>query len=390
MYYSRFIETKLRQLTTQFPVVLLTGARQTGKTTTLKRMFPRHAFVALDMPSLGERAETQPSAFLAERPRPLIIDEVQYAPGLFRHLKVEVDRSPHNKGQFILTGSQHFNLMEGVSESLAGRTGICELETCGYHEIAEEQQGLDVGDFILRGGFPELWRDQTVDRVEYYRAYLATYIERDVRQLLNIRSLRDFERFIRALAARNGTLLNRTEVARDVGVAVTTIGDWISVLQASGQIVLLEPYFRNIGKRIVKTPKVYFADTGLLCFLLGLNPSGLSANGSLYGTIYETFVIGEIRRRLQQTSRAASLWFYRDRQGLEVDLLIDCDGALTPVEIKFAEQPTNHHVRNLRRFARLGGNISLRPPLLACNTPQDYLLDDVRVVNAHRFDEWFA
>ena len=224
---------------------------------------------------------------------------MQYAPGLFRHLKAAIDERRHDMGRYILTGSQNFTLMKGISDSLAGRCGIVELENLALHEInAVTPPGDDAASLaglMARGQFPELWRAPELPAADFFASYLATYLERDVRQILNVASLRDFERFVRVLAARSAAMLNKSDVARDTGVAVKTIGEWVSVLQASGQIVLLEPWHVSFGKRVVKTPKVYFRDSGLLCFLLGLDASTLLTSPAL-GAVWETFVFAEMRK----------------------------------------------------------------------------------------------
>ncbi|MGD0796077.1 MAG: ATP-binding protein, partial [Acidobacteriaceae bacterium] len=224
-------------------MIVLTGARQTGKTSTFRHLFPDYAFVSLDLPTEAEQAEKEPERFLKRNPPPVIIDEVQYAPGLFRHLKVAVDAHRTRNGQFLLTGSQKFTLMKGVSESLAGRVDIVELETLSFAEIREALPRTGLETAIVRGGFPELYANPDIDSVAFYNSYLATYLERDVRALANVGSLRDFERFLRACALRSANLLNKADLARDVGIAPSTANQWLSMLEASGQAVLLEPWF---------------------------------------------------------------------------------------------------------------------------------------------------
>ena len=266
------MEDRLRRLAAAFPVLILTGARQTGKTALLKRLFPDHHYVSLDLQLLAEQAEEAPASFLQDHPAPLVIDEVQYAPGLFRHLKVAVDAARSRRGQFILTGSQKFPLMRGVSDSLVGRCAVLELPGLCVDEMRHagwRQEPAATGEMLVRGSFPELWADRTVPAREFYQSYVSTYLERDLRQIVNVGSLRDFERFLRACAVRAGQLLNKSGIARDIGISQTTVGQWLSALEAGNQVTLLEPFFANVGKRLVKSPKLYFNDTGLLCFLLG-------------------------------------------------------------------------------------------------------------------------
>lgn len=270
MWIPRDIEPRLLRSARTRPVVVLTGARQTGKTSTFRRLFPNHKFISLDLPTEAEQAEKEPQSFLRRHSPPVIIDEVQYAPGLFRYLKVAVDASRTHNGQFLLTGSQKFTLMKSVSESLAGRADIAELETLSLAEIRAALPQTVLENAIVRGGFPELQANPDIDGMAFYNSYLATYLQRDVRSLANVGSLRDFERFLRACALRSANLLNKADLARDVGIAPSTANHWLSVLEASGQIVLLEPWFSNRTKSIVKSPKLYLADTGLLCALLNI------------------------------------------------------------------------------------------------------------------------
>jgi uncharacterized protein len=229
MWIQRDVEARLRRSARTRPVVVLTGARQTGKTSTLRRLFPDHAFVSLDLPTEAEQAEKAPLAFLRRHAAPVILDEVQYAPALFRHLKIVVDAERRRNGRFLLTGSQKFTLMKGVSESLAGRVDLIELETLSFAEIHAALPRTDVETAIVHGGFPELHANPDIDAVAFYNSYLATYLERDVRALANVGSLRDFERFLRACALRSANLLNRADLARDVGIAPSTANQWLSV-----------------------------------------------------------------------------------------------------------------------------------------------------------------
>ena len=231
MWIPRSIEARLLRSARTRPVVVLTGARQTGKTSTLLRLFPNHQFVSLDLPSEAEQAEKEPEGFLRRHPPPVIIDEVQYAPGLFRHLKARVDAGRALNGRFLLTGSQKFTLMKSVSESLAGRADIVELETLSFGEIRAAIPQTAVETAIVRGGFPELHANPDIDPVAFYNSYLATYLERDVRTLAEVGSLRDFERFLRACALRSANLLNKADLARDVGIAPSTANRWLSVLE---------------------------------------------------------------------------------------------------------------------------------------------------------------
>jgi predicted AAA+ superfamily ATPase len=346
MWIPRDAEARLSRSARTRPVVVLTGARQTGKTSLLRRLFAKHAFVSLDLPTEAEQAEKEPEAFLRRHPAPAIIDEVQYAPGLFRHLKAAVDANRGRHGQYLLTGSQKFTLMKGVSESLAGRADIVELETLSLAEIRGALPGTRTETAIVRGGFPELHADPEIDFVAFYNSYLATYLERDVRSLANVGSLRDFERFLRACALRSANLLNKADLARDIGIAPSTANQWLSVLEASGQAVLLEPWFSNRTKSIVKSPKLYLADTGLLCALLNIRSEDALRQSPSAGAVWETFVFAQLRQRERRAQRTGSLFFWRDRTR-EVDFVVDAGGRLELFEAKWTELPAAADAANL-------------------------------------------
>jgi predicted AAA+ superfamily ATPase len=330
--------------------VVLTGARQTGKTSLVQRLFAAHEFVSLDLPSEAEQAERDPRGFLGRHPPPLVVDEVQYAPGLFRHLKVQVDRHRSAAGQFILTGSQRFTLMRAVAESLAGRADILELEGLSWHEIRASHPALRVEDALVRGGFPELYARPEIDAAGFYRSYVATYLERDLRQLLNVTRLRDYERFLRIAALRTAQLLNRADLARDVGISGSTAGEWLSVLQTSGPVALLEPWFSNRAKSLVKTPKLYLADSGLCAFLMGIRSVPDLLASPLAGALWETMVFAEIRRRQASRHGGWSLNFWRDRTK-EADFLRHRGGRFDLADAKWTASPDTRDAALLERVA---------------------------------------
>ena len=383
MRYQRALSDKILSLANHFPAIVLTGARQTGKTTLLRSLFPNHTYVSLDLPADAQMAEVSPDTFLKRYPAPLLIDEVQYAPGLFRHLKVAIDKQRQDNGQFILTGSQKFTLMKEVSDSLAGRVALLELEPFSVAELGEDFQATlakkGVASVIARGLYPQLWKNPDMPSVDFYRSYLSTYIERDVRQILNISSLRDFDRFMRVCASRTGQLINKTDIAKEVGVSPKTINDWLSVLEASNQIVLLEPYFRNIGKRVVKSPKLYFTDCGLVSFLLGLNNESLLGSSSL-GAVWETFVFAELRKHLSLSSPEASLWFYRD-QLKEVDFLVNHGSRFLLADAKWKETPTSSDFKNLMDVATFLPDANERLSLITSNQKSFPLAENLQVVS---------
>jgi hypothetical protein len=373
MWILRDIEPVLRRAARTRPVVVLTGARRTGKTSTLRRLFSDHEFVSLDLPSEAEQAEKEPQNFLQRHPPPVVIDEVQYAPALFRHLKVAVDADRARQGQFLLTGSQKFTLMRGVAESLAGRADILELETLSLVEIRRALPDTTVQSAIVRGGFPELYANSDIDTEAFYNSYLATYLERDVRGWANVGSLRDFERFLRACALRSANLLNKADLARDVGVAPSTANQWLSVLAASGQIALLEPWFSNRTKSVVKSPKLYLADTGLLCALLNVRKKKALAQCPAVGAVWETFVFAQLRHRERMAGRARGLFFWRDRTR-EVDFVAETDKGLELIEAKWTELPGAADAVNLDCAERAIGEERPVKKVILCRAPNSYLM----------------
>jgi len=373
MWITRNVEPRLRHSARTRPVLVLTGARQTGKTSTLRRLFPNHHFISLDLPTEAEQAEKEPNSFLRRHAPPVMIDEVQYAPGLFRYLKAAVDSNRARNGQFLLTGSQKFALMKSISESLAGRADIVELETLSLAEIQSAVPQTRVENAIVRGGFPELHANPEIDVVAFYNSYLATYLERDVRSLANVGSLRDFERFLRACALRSANLLNKADLARDVGIAPSTANHWLSVLEASGQVVLLEPWFSNRTKSITKSPKIYLADTGMLCALLNIRSEEALRQAPGVGAIWETFVFAQLRARERDAGRVGSLFFWRDRTR-EVDFVVDVGGRLELYEAKWSEVPEPGDAVNLEFVRNAIGKSRIAAGAVVCRAPHTFPL----------------
>jgi predicted AAA+ superfamily ATPase len=375
-----------------FPAIVVTGARQVGKSTFLKRLFPHHHYVSLDSPMVAEEAETHPEVFFAKNPAPVILDEIQYAPKLFRNLKQIIDRNPSIRGAYILTGSQKFELMKGVSESLAGRIALFELE--GLSQIEVINQGLNRDQVMAntrenslswliksfeRGGFPQLWAEQSMPLDVFYSSYTGTYLERDVRQLISVTSLRDFERFLRACAIRSGQILNKSDLARDVGIAPSTASEWLGALDALGHIVLLEPWFSNLGKRLTKAPKLFLRDVGLLCHLLGLHGENILRSPNI-GAIWETFVFAEIRKQLIYGSKNRRIWFYRDQSQLEVDFILEDGFDCTLYECKWTSNPDSKATANLHKVESIfkdSKDYKIVEKVLICRSSEEITRDDV-------------
>lgn len=364
-YIRRSIEDIVLKSEKTFKSILVTGARQTGKSTVLQKLFPEKKYVPVDDPFIEEQAVEQPEMFMMLNPPPVIYDEVQRAPNLFRYIKIKCDESDE-RGLFCLSGSQPLELMEGVSESLSGRIGIIELSGLSMREIKgdsfnrsfvptmeyvqERSKSVkpfdNIWEVIHRGGYPEL-QNPEVDWSVFYSSYIKTYLERDVRSLSAVQNLDDFRKFMIAVAARTGQMINYANIADEVGKDQSTIKRWLSVLEASGIIYLLEPFSSSVLKRAIKTPKVYFRDTGLAAYLTRwLTPETL-ANGAMSGAFFETFVISEILKSYSNRGidYRYCMSYYRGRDKKktsenEIDLIIEENGTLYPVEIKRSSKVT--------------------------------------------------
>jgi hypothetical protein len=324
-FVPRLLAPQLLRAARGFPALVLTGPRRSGKSTLLRRLFPQADFVALDAPDVLERVSADPRGFLEERRSPVILDEIQNAPVLFPYIKAAIDRAPRRTGQWLLAGSQEAPLMERVTESLAGRIAVLGL----WPFSQAESKRVD----ILRGGFPEVLARPALKDV-WFSSYVQTYLERDVRGVLNVRDLGTFRRFLSLLAARHGQVLNKTDIAAPLGLSVPALGAWLHVLEVTGQLLVVPPYFENAGKRILKTPKVYFADSGLVCHLLGIRSQQELERSPFLGPVVEGFVAAEIVKAQLNRGRRRELYFFRDQQGFEVDFIARVRGETWLIEAK--------------------------------------------------------
>lgn len=317
MYYPRLMQSTLSEYLSIFPVVGVMGPRQSGKSTMLLECLPRYEYVSFDEFRVINFLKEDPEGFMARYASNVIFDEIQKAPEIFHHVKYIVDKNRHKKGQFILTGSSQFNLMKGVSESLAGRIGLLTLPPFQYAEIPSLQKNKA----IWQGSYPELMAQNYQYREQWYSAYIDTYINKDVREISRIGDLRDFQRFMKLLAANTSQIFNQSHYARDLGVSVPTIKRWISILEASYIIFFLQPYFDNKGKRLVKSPKVYFYDTGIVTYLTGIDTEQHYEQGPMSGAIFENYVIAEILKKDMMLKKDTAFYYLRTSSGLEIDLL---------------------------------------------------------------------
>jgi len=363
----------------EFPTVVLIGPRQSGKTTLLRHLFEsQRPLISLELPDVRAAAISDPRGFLDLYGPPVIYDKIQYAPALLPYIKERVDARRDQPGQFILTGSQNLLLMEQVTESLAGRSAVLKLLPLTRREVANEPDRAlpwetgqppltgagpahgELWEQVLRGFYPELIKSPDRDARLWQASYVQTYLERDVRNLRNIGDLTLFQTFLRSLATRAAGLLNLSDLARDVGIAVNTARDWVAVLEASFQIFLLRPYFVNLGKRLVKSPKVYFTDTGLLCYLVGLRDGEHAAAGPMGSALMENLVVAELFKTSLHRGDEPAMYFWRTAAGSEVDLIIETQAGLVPIEIKASSTARPEMAKGIQAFRRDFGDRAAR------------------------------
>ncbi len=396
MYIKRHIESVINECLQQFSVLLVTGPRQVGKKTLLQHVCNDFGYVTFDDPLVLREAIEETNLFLKNNEPPLLIDEVQYAPAIFRYLKIYVDKNK-TKGSFVLTGSHAFELMKNVSETLAGRMAIVELKGLSLREIhnvdfyrpfvpneeyIEEREKClvdynNLWQTIHRGSMPEL-QDKTISWDRYYSSYIKTYIEKDVRQIINIADELKFVRFLTSLAVRCGELLNVNAIANEVEASADTIKRWLSILQTSGIIYLLEPYFNNVLKRVVKAPKIYFYDSGLVCYLARWTSPDTARIGAQAGNIFENFIVSEIlKSHINAGKTISSIYYYRDRDQREIDVVIEEDGKLYPIEIKMTANPTKAMGKHFSALDNIP-NKTRQPGIILCQYDKKlYLKEDM-------------
>lgn len=393
MYLNRIIEKAIINISRQYPAVLLTGPRQVGKTTLLKYLSQKERrYITLDDLNVRELAKDDPKLFIQQFPAPVLIDEIQYAPELLPYIKIEIDKHRIN-GNYWLTGSQQYHVMKGVTETLAGRIAIVNLFGFSQKErlkLAREKEPFlpdgkgniaipfapdikKIYNFIWRGAFPVPIINKSVDINVFYNSYLQTYLQRDVHDLTQVGNIRQFTRFIKACAARTGQLLNYSELAKDTDISVMTAKHWISILEASFIIYLLQPFSGNLTKRLIKTPKLYFVDTGLCAWLTGWTSPDTLMNGAMAGAIFETYVVSEIFKSRHNHAKPPNLFFYRDKDGNEIDLIIEKDNQLYPVEIKKSAMVKRNWIKNFNVMKKFtddhftGGIICLTEQIVPIN-----------------------
>ena len=356
-YIPRNAESRLKHFANGYPVVVITGPRQSGKSTLVQHAFPEHHYVSLEDLDQREFAETDPRGFLNQFSGGAILDEAQRCPALLSYIQTRVDKH-QQPGEFILTGSQQFGLLSGITQSLAGRAALLTLLPMTYGELQRSGKiGEDLDKILFDGAYPPIF-DRGLEPHPWYGNYVRTYLERDVRQLIKVQDLGTFQRFLKLCAGRTGQLLNLSSLANDAGITHNTAKAWISVLEASYIVHLLPPHHQNFNKRLVKTPKLYFLDTGLANWLLGIQNSEQLATHVQRGALFETWVISELLKTRFNAGETSNLYFWRDRSGHEVDLLIDHGTHLSPLEIKSGQTINKDYFKGLAFWQMLAGDMA--------------------------------
>ena len=400
--YDREVKERIKKINNTFRVLVVTGPRQVGKTTLLESMMPKNMTkVSLDDETLRKEAQENPKIFLDSYSTPLFIDEVQYAPQLFPYIKMKVDKNKE-RGQYWLSGSQLFDLMKNVTESLAGRAGIVKMNSFTYSEILQNSQKeifdpqklkqkeyIDVNKIferIFNGGMPELYDIKDMDRNDFYYSYINTYIEKDIKKIKNIGNIESFKKFMRDIAIRTGTTLNYSDIANDVGVAVNTIKDWVSILVSTGIIYLLEPYSSNKLKRLTHMPKIIFMDSGLACYLANWENAKALQLSEISGHFFESYVVSELIKSYDNKGINLEISHFRNKETEEIDLILFKNNTLYPLEIKKTANPRKDMIKNFRHLEKVnmklgnGGIICLYDKLMRLDD-NNYIIPISSVIN---------
>lgn len=378
MYIKRLLTAFLKDLIKQFPAVLLTGCRQSGKSTLLQKNFPKYTYVTLDELQARDLAQNDPEAFLDYYKPPVVIDKIQNAPDLLSYIKIQIDQNRNKKGQYILTGSQQFSLIADIHESLAGRLGMAILTPISIEELSNTKISTWV-NYSLEGLYPELVANSKLKPRLWYSAYIESLLNKDIRDNLKKEHLGTYDRFIKLLAARCSQELKYQDLAKELGVSNLTIQSWISLLERSQIIFLLQPYYKNLGKRIIKSPKLYFVDTGLVSYLSGNTNKEIIQNGPMSGALFENFVVTEVYKYFCNKGIKPPLYHFRDSQGVEVDLVIEYESNHLLCEIKSTMSPKKNHALSLEKVDNLVCNTK---SFVICNTKNDKPLT-TKVVAKH-------
>lgn len=376
-YLPREIEPALKRALRQFPAVAVCGPRQSGKSTLLKEALgKKYKYITFDNLSIRDRCKNDPELFLKEAGEYIILDEIQYVPELLSYLKIVIDEKRQNNGRFVITGSQQFQLIKNIGDTLAGRIRIFSLLPFSQTEKPAKQSLKEPSkiylDACLSGSYPELVIKPRLDREGWYSSYIQTYLERDVRGIYGVGNLLDFQKFMRLLAGRCSQILNLTDLSNELGVSINTIKNWLSILVACQIIYLLPPYFKNFGKRVVKNPKIYFSDSGLVAHLVNLKNKELILYSSLSGALFENYIVQETLKCAYSIGRLPELYYYRTHKGLEVDLLIAFNGKFVPFEIKMNANPKIAMAENIEKLRKISNDINHKSGGIICLSNETY------------------
>lgn len=379
--FSRALSSEIKAAASSFYAVSVVGPRQSGKTTLLKYLFPQHHYLNLEDPDTLERVRSDPRGFFQESTEKWIIDEAQEYPELFSFLLGFID-SNKIKGQFILSGSKNFVLLEQISQSLAGRVAIMELLPLTYSELKTDGDyaKANIWNLIYQGSYPGPYHDQVRTDL-WYKSYVTTYLQRDVRQLIKVKDLSKFHLFLKLCAGRHGQLINLSEIGSACGISHTTVGEWINLLELSYIIFRLQPYYRNFNKRLVKSPKLYFYDSGLVCHLLGIETAEHAKLHAARGALFEGYVISEIAKQYYAKAKTPNLYFWNSHQGFEVDLLIEKGEMLSAVEIKSSATFSNSFVQQLNKWKKIDETQSHSPCYVAYSGEESFKIKEIQIIS---------
>lgn len=400
MYINRDIENVIIKAFKGFPAVVVTGPRQSGKSTILKKIFAKtHKYITFDDPLIRERAISDPKLFINTMGEYVIYDEIQYVPQLISYIKMEIDRKRNVNGRFIITGSQQFNLIKNLGDSLAGRVAIFELLPFSYNEIKKIKSLKKVTSktkdiFVhscLRGSYPQINVRKSIDVNQWFSGYFQTYLERDIKNIYDIGSLRDFQRFMQLLASRCSQLLSLSALSADLGIAVNTVKRWISILEACRIIYLLNPYYNNLGKRITKSPKVYFIDSGIVCYLTGITNENILLNGPLSGPLFENYCIQETVKQIINNNKNYRLYYMRTHNNMEIDLIVTKGMDLFPCEIKLSMTLGLKDARNIIRMKKTFCDLNIKTGRIISLADETYEINkDVSTIKFSEYIKWLG
>lgn len=385
--YIRKLQPHLQRLAKEYPVITMTGPRQSGKTTLCQNTFPDHAYVNLEDVSLRQFAISDPKGFLSQFNQGVILDEIQRTPDLPSYIQVLVDKND-TAGRFVLTGSQQFEVTHSINQSLAGRTAVVKLLPLSYEELYAKQKPKSISELLYAGFYPRIF-DKHLNPTEALAFYLSTYVERDIRSLMNIRDLTVFEKFLKHCAAKIGQLINYSSLANDVGVDQNTVKAWLSVLQASYIIFTIQPHYNNFRKRLTKSSKLYFYDVGLASYLLNISGPDHVDHHPLKGQLFENFVVSEFLKNRYNNVRESNIYFYRDHVGNEVDMVLDNGDELCSVEVKSSQTVNDSFFKGLDFYKKLTGDRNARR-MIIYGGDESYTRNGVEVFSYKAFDKIFS